>query len=408
MNALHKLALAALTLAYGLGPMATQIVTPAIPFVHHDMHVSMATAQMLVSLAFITIAMATLVFGPVSDRYGRRPVLLAGTALFCVGSIVAALAPNPAVLIVGRMIQAAGSSAGLALSRTIIHDVYGREGSSRIIAYLTTVMIFVPMLAPVAGGILLDVTNWRMVFAVCVLFGIVALTLLAWYLPETNRARRCDLDLRGTFRDFTLLLRDPRYVAPAIFFSAIMSMFFASQAAIPYLMVDILHRSATEYGLWFAACCIAYVLGNYLTARMGDRVPRHKLILASGAGSLLTVLAGFIVATMTTWSTAILFTPVVVLGFVAAVAVAPVQAEAVSAQPDRSGSASGLMTSVQMIFGASVVQAVGFSHDGTPYPMYAALLSCGLVAVFAAVSIARSAKHPGGDVMPGTAPAAAN
>jgi DHA1 family bicyclomycin/chloramphenicol resistance-like MFS transporter len=161
MNRLHVAALGALVVAYALGPMATQILTPAVPFVHRDFVMSMAAAQTLISLSFATIAVMTLVYGPLSDRYGRRPVILTGTALFCIGSVVAGLAPTPEVLIVARMVQAAGSAAGLVLTRTIIHDVYGRERSGQVIAYLTTVMIFVPMPAPALGGVLRSVRAVR-------------------------------------------------------------------------------------------------------------------------------------------------------------------------------------------------------------------------------------------------------
>jgi DHA1 family bicyclomycin/chloramphenicol resistance-like MFS transporter len=383
MKRLHLLALGALVVAYALGPMATQILTPAVPFVHRDFAIPMAAAQMLISLSFATIALMTLIYGPLSDRFGRRPVILMGTGLFCIGSIVAGLAPTPELLIVGRMVQAAGSSAGLVLPRTIIHDVYGRERSGQVIAYLTTVMIFVPMLSPSVGGILLDHVGWRAIFGVCVLFGVVALSLLALYLPETSRERRSELGLRQTFRNFASLLRDRYYLGPALFFACIMATFFATQAAIPYLMVEVLGRSATEYGIWFAVACIFYVAGNYVTGRFGQRVSRASLILFSGIGCLVTAVAGMVAISTLQWNTAALFVPTIILCFFGALAIAPVQAEAVAAQPQHAGSASGLMSGIQMIIGAVVVQLVGFSHNGTPYPMFIALIGCTTVALLA-------------------------
>lgn len=383
MKRLHLLALGALVVAYALGPMATQILTPAVPFVHRDFAIPMAAAQMLISLSFATIALMTLIYGPLSDRFGRRPVILMGTGLFCIGSIVAGLAPTPEVLIIGRMTQAAGSSAGLVLPRAIIHDVYGRERSGQVIAYLTTVMIFVPMLSPSVGGILLDHVGWRAIFGVCVLFGVIALSLLALYLPETSRERRSELGLRQTFHTFGSLLRDRYYLGPALFFACIMATFFATQAAIPYLMVEVLGRSATEYGIWFAVACIFYVAGNYVTGRFGQRVSRASLILFSGVGCLVTAVSGMVAISILQWNTAALFVPTIVLCFFGALAIAPVQAEAVAAQPQHAGSASGLMSGIQMAIGAVVVQLVGFSHNGTPYPMFFALIGCAVVALMA-------------------------
>jgi MFS transporter, DHA1 family, multidrug resistance protein len=387
MKHLNLVALGALVAAYALGPMATQILTPAVPFVHRDFAISMAAAQTLISLAFATIAVMTLVYGPLSDRYGRRPVILAGTMLFCIGSVIAALAPTPELLIAGRMVQAAGSSAGLVLTRTIVHDVYGRERSAKVLAYLTVVMIFVPMLSPLAGGVLLDHVSWRAIFALCAALGAVALSLLAVCLPETHPARVAKLGLRQAFDNFGALLADRRYVGPALFFSFVMATFFVAQAAIPYLIVEVHGGTATEYGVWFAVLCAFYIGGNYASGRWGHLVARSRLIVFSGIGCLVAAIAGLVTVSMFEWNTATLFVPAIALSLFGAIAIAPVQAEAVSAQPERSGSASGLMSGMQMAIGAVAVQVVGFTHDGTPYPMFIALIACAAMALVAYGSV---------------------
>ena len=394
MKQLNLVALGALVTAYALGPMATQILTPAVPFVHRDFAISMAAAQTLISLAFATIAVMTLVYGPLSDRFGRRPVILAGTALFCVGSLIAALAPVPEVLIAGRMLQAAGSSAGLVLTRTIVHDVYGRERSAKVLAYVTVVMIFVPMLSPLAGGVLLDHVSWRAIFALCATLGVVALALLFACLPETHEARATKLGLRQAFGNFGTLLADPRYVGPALFFGLIMATFFASQAAIPYLIVEVHGGTATEYGIWFAVLCAFYIAGNYGSGRWGHLVPRGRLIVFSGVACLATAVAGLVAVSVLGWNTATLFVPAIALSLFASIAIAPVQAEAVAAQPERSGSASGLMSGMQMAIGAAVVQLVGFTHDGTPRPMFIALIACAATALVAYGSVFIAQRRP--------------
>jgi DHA1 family bicyclomycin/chloramphenicol resistance-like MFS transporter len=396
MKQLNLVALGALVAAYALGPMATQILTPAVPFVHRDFAISMAAAQTLISLAFATIAVMTLIYGPLSDRYGRRPVILAGTALFCFGSLVAGLAPTPEILIAGRMLQAAGSSAGLVLARTVVHDVYGRERSAKVLAYVTVVMIFVPMLSPLAGGVLLDHASWRAIFALCGAIGAVALVLLAMRLPETHSARSTRLGLREAFGSFGALLTDRRYLGPALFFSFVMATFFVTQAAIPYLIVEVRGGTATEYGEWFAVLCAFYIGGNYATGRWGHLVSRSKLIVFSGVGCLATAIAGLVVVHMFGWDTTTLFVPAIGLSLLGAIAIAPVQAEAVAAQPERSGAASGLMSGMQMAIGAAAVQFIGFTHDGTPYPMFIALIGCasGALIAYAGATLAQRRVAP--------------
>lgn len=394
MKRLDTVAFSALVAAYALGPLATQMVTPAVPFVHRDLGVSMATGQALISLAFAVIAVATLIYGPLSDAYGRRPVILVGTVLFCAGSLAAAFAPTAGWLIAGRAIQAAGSAAALSLARTVVHDVYGRQHSGRVLAQLTTVMIFVPMLAPVAGGALLDRVGWRAVFGLCLVAGVAALALLVARLPETGSAHGRPPGLRRAFASYTSLLRDREYRAPALHFSCIMAALFTTQAAIPYLVVEALGGTAAEYGKWFAVACLFYVAGNQFTARMGHRFASRRLILWSGVACGLSAVTGSLLVSVFELSTSLLFLPTIALYFFAAVGMAPVQAEAVAARPEGSGAASGLLTALQMAVGALAVQVIGFTHDGTARPLFAGLVLCTAAALASFVSLHRDPAAP--------------
>jgi MFS transporter, DHA1 family, multidrug resistance protein len=247
-------------------------------------------------------------------------------------------------------------------------------------------MIFVPMLAPAIGGALIDHVGWRAVFGVCLAFGAVALSLLALDLPETRPAHMRKPRLRDVFATYAALLADREYRAPAFHFSWVMAAVFATQAAIPYLLVEVLGGSATQYGLWFGVACVFYIAGNLFTARWGHRFAPRQLILGSSLGCSLVAVAGAIAVHVFGMSAATLFLPTIGLYFFAAVGIAPVQAEAVAAQPDRAGAASGLLTALQMVVGALTVQAIGYSHDGTARPLFVGLVVCSVAALASIVS----------------------
>lgn len=379
----NRRVLAALAAVYALGPLATQMVTPAVPFVHRDLDLPMAAAQMVISLAFLVIAAATLVYGPLADRIGRRPVLIGGTALFCAGSLTAALAPTPELLIAARVLQAAGSAAGLVLARTIVLDLVGEHRSAQVIANLTSVMIIAPMVAPTLGGLLLDHTHWRALFALCALAGAAALALLLRHLPETHRTPSTGRP-SGVLQDYGALLRDPRYLVAAASYCAVMASFFAGQAALPYLFIEVLDTGATAYGLWFAIACLAYIGGNMTTGRWGGRFDRDTLLLGSALGFALISVLGVLAVQALDWNQAVLFMPTVGLSFFGAVAAAQAQAMAVAAQPQRAGTASGLMSAMQMAIGAAVVQFIGLHQDGTPYWMLGVFATCSVCLLIAA------------------------
>jgi DHA1 family bicyclomycin/chloramphenicol resistance-like MFS transporter len=196
--------------------------------------------------------------------------------------------------------------------------------------------------------------------------------------------------MRDAFASYRCLLLDPGYRAPALHFAWVMAAVFATQAAIPYLLVEVLGGTATEYGFWFGLACVAYVAGNQFTARWGHHFESRQLIRASSLGCIAVAALGALASQVFALSALVLFVPMIALYFFAAVGIAPVQAEAVAAQPERAGAASGLLTAVQMIVGAVTVQAIGYTHDGTAHPLYAGLLICSLLA-FASVVVRRPA-----------------
>ena len=234
-----------------LAPLSLQIFVPALPAIQAHFAVSPGTAQLALSLSILANAVAALSYGPLSDRFGRRPVMLGGLAMFIAGSVLCALAPTIGVLIVGRIVQSAGGAAGMVIARAIVRDLYPREQAASMIAYLTMAMVVAPMLAPSVGALLLDLFDWHAIFIAVTAIGI----LLAWgaqqRLHETRAGGSGGAGWSALLSGTAALVRSRAFIAYVLQSAFAISAFFAFVAGAPYYMIDILHRPATEYGLWF-------------------------------------------------------------------------------------------------------------------------------------------------------------
>jgi DHA1 family bicyclomycin/chloramphenicol resistance-like MFS transporter len=357
-----------------LAPFSLQIFLPALPAIQAGFAVSTGTAQLALSLSILANAVANLAYGPLSDRFGRRPVLLVGLVAFVAGSLGCALAPTIDLLIAGRIVQSVGGAAGMVLARAIVRDLYDRERSASIIAYLTMAMVVAPMLAPTVGAVLIDVASWRAIFFTSAGIGVVLLWQIARRLGETRprQATRIGGPLAGA----GALLRSGAFWAYVLQSSFGISVFFAFISGAPYFMMNVLGRSATEYGLWFILVSFAFMVGNLVAGRISGRIGLDRMVLA---GSLLAVAGSFLAFALlagVTWAPLALFAPLMAVGLGNGFSVPNAQAGAVSVEPLLAGTASGIAGFSQMFMAALVSQAVGMLQDGTPYPMAAFMAAC--------------------------------
>jgi DHA1 family bicyclomycin/chloramphenicol resistance-like MFS transporter len=375
-----------------LAPFSLQIFLPALPAIQASFAVTSGIVQLTLSLSILANAVANLAYGPLSDHFGRRPVLLVGLAAFIAGSLACALAPSIESLIVARIVQSAGGAAGMVLARAIVRDLYGRERSASIIAYLTMAMVVAPMLAPTVGAVLLDVASWRAIFIVVTGVGVALIWPIVVTLAETRppEARRMGGPLSGA----GALLRSGTFLAYALQSTFGISIFFSFIAGAPYFMMDVLGRSATEYGLWFILVSAAFMAGNLVAGRFSARIGLDRMVLTgsilgvAGAGlAFALLLAGF-------WMPLALFGPIMAVGLGNGFAVPNAQAGAVSVEPLLAGTASGIAGFSQMFFAALVSQAVGMLQDGTPYPMAAFMAACAVLSLLGFVLPRRLAARP--------------
>ena len=375
------------------GPLAMQIFLPALPVVQADFATTAGVVQLTLSLSMVAIALSTLAYGPASDRFGRRPVLLAGLAVFVLGSLLCAVAPSVEILVAGRIVQAAGGAAGMVLARAVVRDLFGNERAAAVIAQLTMVMVVAPMIAPTIGGVLTDLVHWRSVF----LFAAFAvLAILLWVfrrLPETHAEAGRPESLRGLLRGFAQLLGSARfvgYVGHTAFSSVV---FFSFISGAPYLMVNTLGRPATEYGLWFVLLSAGFMTGNFVAIRTSGRFPQIGLMLAGSVLALVSISVAIAFVLADALSPATLFLPVSLAMIGNGLAMPNAQAGAISVFPHRAGTASGFSGFAQMTVAAAATQVVGVLQDGTAWPMLGCMAVGGSGALAAIVLAARSERR---------------
>jgi DHA1 family bicyclomycin/chloramphenicol resistance-like MFS transporter len=381
-GALFATALGAVTL---IGPLAIHLFLPVMPAVKSAFAISDALAELTFSITLFTMAIVTLFYGSLSDRYGRRPVLLGGLSLFVIGSALSAFAGSIAMLIAGRIIQAIGAGCGLTLSRAIARDAYGPEALVKAIAYLTMAYTIGPMIAPPLGGILMDALGWRSAFWFALLVGGGILSMAYFVLFETRR-RGDSASSAPLLHHYATLLRQPRFVAYVLQSGAMSLAFFAIAAASPFLMKDLLGKSATEYGLYFMLFPLGYMSGNWITSRLSGRVPIDHMVLAGSLVAFLVIAsqAGLILAGYL--SPLLIFLPGGLTSFAQGLSLPNAQAGAMRVAPALAGTAAGLGVFAQMFLSAVSSELYGVLADGTPRPMILLTITGALLALGAAAA----------------------
>jgi DHA1 family bicyclomycin/chloramphenicol resistance-like MFS transporter len=357
--------LAALAL---LGPFAIHLFFPVIPVVKTEFGVSEALAQLTFSMGVFGMACATLLYGPLADRYGRRPVLLIGLMLFVSGSAVSALAPSFIVLLGGRVLQAVGAGCGITLARAIARDLYGADALVKAIAYLTMFFALGALVAPGFGGVLIDHGGWRSVFYFATASGLAMTVAALLFVPETRKPAIVTTSLPG-WRSFSKLLKYPRFSALIVHTGCSTGTFLVIATASSSLMKDPLHRSATEFGLYFAMVPFGFVTGTFIASRIGNRIAVEKMIIVGGciAVAAVSVQSGLLLAGY--FVPLVLFLPGTFITLAQGLSLPFAQAGAMAMIPRLAGTAAGLGVFAQNFLGAGFSQLYGLFADGSPKPM---------------------------------------
>ena len=353
---------------------------PAIPAIQDTFAVSGNVAQLTLSVSIITMAFTALLYGPLADRWGRRPVLLCGLAIAVLGSLVCASATNVMTVIVGRALQAAGTSSGFILARVLIRDVYGDARSASVLAYVTAAMTLAPMAGPVIGGILLDSLGWRSVF---VSIGGAALGLLAVAmvrLPETGTQGPVEAGPIGRGAISTLL-RDPSYLRNLTYGSFAQAAFFAFIAGAPFFMTRTLGYSASAYGAYFTIVPVGYFVGSLIAGRLGTRWSHEQLTSWGAWGGLVSSAAGLLFWILSNPGPLALFLPCAGLALASGMAMPAAQAGMLAASGRHSGTGSGLFGCIQLLVAAAAAQWVGNIQNAGAVGIFSMMVGLSILAL---------------------------
>jgi DHA1 family bicyclomycin/chloramphenicol resistance-like MFS transporter len=358
-----------LVLATAIGGVSMNIFIPSMPGLARFFRTDIPTVQLTLTLFLAGIAVGQLVYGPLSDHYGRRPLLLAGLSLYAASALAASLATSIEILILGRIAQALGGCAGIVISRAIIRDVFERDRAASVLGYVTMAMVIAPAMSPVLGGYLDLWFGWRATLWVLTGYGAALLAGCALFLPETLKEPQPTIGVAPILRSYRVLLRRPAFIGYALGVGLSTACFFSFLGGAAFLMIEALNRPPSDYGIWFLMVSFGYFVGNFVTGRLSGRFGIDRMVTVGAALVLAGGFAMLLHALTLPLAPAGIFVPAMVIAMGNGIGQPNGIAGAISVDPTRAGAASGIVGLLQMSLGAVGTVIVGHTLGATMMPM---------------------------------------
>ncbi len=357
-----------LVLLAGLSAMNMSILLPSLPAMTEDFGTDYAVMQLTVSLYLATTAVVQLFIGPLSDRYGRRPVVLWAIALFLLATLGCLLAPNATTFLAFRMAQAS-VAVGLVLSRAIVRDVYPQNEAASRIGYVTMGMSLVPMVAPMIGGALDELFGWHAIFYFLIASGL-ALFWLCWR-DQGETAPDLGSSFSQQFRDYPELLTSPRFWGYALCAAFTSGAFFAFLGGAPLTADHIFQLTPFWTGICLGAPAIGYMFGNFLSGRLAARTGINPLILWGTAITTVGMAVSLCLGLAGLQGPFLFFGLVTTLGIGNGLVIPNTSAGLLSVRPQLAGTASGLGGFIMIGGGAALSVLAGhmLEEATTPLPL---------------------------------------
>ncbi|MDO3721290.1 Bcr/CflA family multidrug efflux MFS transporter [Marinobacter sp. chi1] len=382
-----------LAAAVALGPLATDMYLPALPQIGSDFGVGTDKVQLTLSLYLAGFALAQLICGPLSDRFGRKPIMVGGLILFALASIGCAMATSIETLMVCRFLQAVGGSAGPVLGRATIRDIYRPRDAARILAIVASIMALAPAIAPTVGGVLVSGLGWHSIFLVLGAYGLLMALVVAFGIPEPMRPEyRQPLRLCSLMRNYRRIGTDISFVGYTLTNAMVYGGLFAFLSGSSFVLIEFLGVAPEHFGLYFACMVVGYVVGNLAAVRLGrtlmpDQILVRGLVIAVAGGGLMAALA--LSGLYNVWAVVL---PQALFMVGTGLLLPQTMAGALANFPRMAGSASALFGFVQMATAAVAGVLVGYLHDGTSMVMATIIAICACAALASHLLLVQ--RHP--------------
>lgn len=371
---------ALLALLTALGPLAVDMYLPSFPDIGRLLVASPATVQLTLSLYMVAYAIGQAVYGPLSDRYGRLPVMRFALAVYCLASLACALAPNIEMLLTARAVQALGSSGAIVLARAIVRDLYSGARAGRELSLMGAIMALAPVFAPMIGGVLQSAFGWRSHFILQIAFGLIAAFFVWTRLPETLRSRAPGpFSLRAILAGYAEIMRNRAVLAYVGMLSVSFAGVFAWISGSSFVLQEVYGLSALAFGLAFAAASGGYLAGTALATRIVTRIGLDSTI---GIGAVALAIGGLGAAAAVPLGSA---SPIALTAAMAiyAAGMGLVQPQSIAGAmmpfPQRAGTASSLLGVSQMVCAAVTGVIVGHLLGTSAWPVAVPLALTGCV-----------------------------
>jgi DHA1 family bicyclomycin/chloramphenicol resistance-like MFS transporter len=369
-----------LVLVAGVAALSLNIFLPSLPAMARVFGVDYGLMQLSVSLYLAMTAALQLLIGPVSDRFGRRPVLLASAAIFTLATLLAMAAPSFELFLACRMVQAVVAT-GFALSRAIVRDMVPQDQAASMIGYVTMGMSLVPMIGPVIGGALDQAFGWQASFALLAACGVGLFALIWTDLGETATTRAASFAEQA--RSYPALLRSQRFWGYCLAAGFASGAFFAYLGGAPRVGADVYGLSPARLGIYFGAPAIGYMLGNYLSGRFAVRMGVIRMVMVGAVVTTAGLTALALLAALGLATAEVFFGFTVFVGIGNGILLPSANAGMLSVRPELAGSAAGLGSAVIIGFGAAVAALAGavLSAASGPLPMVLLMLATSAASV---------------------------